>query len=383
VFADIGKKLDIRHYLTREPVMLALLSALAIACFFAVDGLSRVYHAQQDSLGNRWFERGSLDLNAGQFTSAVGDFRTALLYSRDNYTYQLSLAEALVGLKRTSEAQTYLINLWERQPENGLVSLELARIASQKGRTEESLRYYHNAIYGSWPSDEDVTRRDARLKLIDFLLRINDRTQAQSELIALAATVGNDSVQQANIGDLFVRAQDYEDALDAYRMSLKSDPHNLAATKGAGLVTFELGRYDLAKQYLQAAVSANPHDAQSADRLKTTELVLGMDPFQSQVSSAQRNRIVIEDFAVAGQRLNACPRVDASGPLTNEQPSLSESWEEMKPHITERGLRRDPDLAEAAMELVFRIERGARAACGPAAATDAALLLIATLYGGS
>jgi len=36
--------------------------------------------------------------------------------SRDDYSYQFSLAEALVGLNRSSEAQAYLINLWERQP---------------------------------------------------------------------------------------------------------------------------------------------------------------------------------------------------------------------------------------------------------------------------
>ena len=143
---------------------------------------------------------------------------------------------------------------------------------------------------------------------------------------------------------------------------------------------FELGRYELAKQYLQAAVVADPHDAQSADRLKTTELVLRMDPFRSQVSSAQRNRVVMEDFAIAGQRLKSCPSVDAFESSTNGQPSLIERWDKMKPHITGRGLRHDPDLVEAAMELVFRIQRKASAACGPAAATDTALLLIGKLH---
>lgn len=382
VLAAIGKSLRIKDYITREPVMLALLLVLAVASFVAVDGLSNVYHSQRNSLGNRWFARGSTDLAAGEFAGAVGDFRTALLYSHDNYTYQLNLAEALIGLKRTNEAQTYLINLWERQPENGLVSLELARIASQKGRTEEALRYYHNAIYGTWPSGEEAERRETRLELINFLLKINDRTQAQAELIALAATVGNDAVQQADIGDLFVKAQDYDDALGSYLMSLKFDHHNLAASKGAGLAAFELGRYELAKRYLQAAVNVDPHDSQSADRLRTTELVLGMDPFRSQVSSPQRNRIVIEAFAIAGMRLKSCPRVGASGSSANGQPSLMESWDKMRPHVTERGLRQDPDLVENAMELVFRIEREASAACGPAAAMDRALLLIAKTHEG-
>ena len=379
----IRKRLDLRPYLTREPVILALLFALAVVLFLAVTGLSRLYHAQQESLANRWFMRGSTELNAGRYSGAAGDFRSALLYSRDNYTYQLNLAEALIGLKRMGEAQAYLTNLWERQPEHGLVNLELARIASQEGRTEQALRYYHNAIYATWPSDQEVERRDTRLELIDFLLRTNARTQAQSELIALAANLGDDSSEQARVGDLFFKAQDYEHALAAYRMSLKSDHRNLAATKGAGLAAFELGRYGIAERYLEAAVTADPHDAQSAARLKITELVLRMDPFQRQISVTRRDRIVIQAFAAAGERLKSCSTPNASDSPANGQPGLTEDWEKMKPHITEWGLRRDPDLVETAMELVFRIEREAGAACAPATETDTALLLIAKLHEGS
>ena len=106
---------DLRVYFTREPVILALLFALVVVFFLAVTGLSHVYHAQQESLGNRWFTRGVTDLNERLFGPAVADFRTALLYSRDNYSYQLNLAEALTGLKRTDEAYSYLITLWERE----------------------------------------------------------------------------------------------------------------------------------------------------------------------------------------------------------------------------------------------------------------------------
>ena len=263
-----GKSLGL--YLTREPVILALLSVSAVVLFLAVTGLSRAYHAQQDSLGNRWFTRGVTDLKAERFDRAVNEFRTALIYSRDNYSYQLNLAEALVGVKRTDEAYAYLINLWEREPENGLVNRELARIAAQKGEAEQALRYYHNAIYATWPVDQEMERRNTRLELIEFLLRINAKAQAQSELIALAANLGDDLSQQAHVGDLFLRTQDYEHALAAYRLSLRANHHNPAALAGAGLAAMELGRYSLAQRYLEEAVAADPSDAQSAARLKTT-----------------------------------------------------------------------------------------------------------------
>ena len=373
-------------YLSREPVMLALLSALAVLSFGAVGGLSRIYHAQQETLANRWFTRGAGDLIDGHFDRAVGDFRAALRYSRDNYDYQLNLAQALIGLKRTDEAYAYLINLWEREPENGLVNLELARIAAQKGRTEQALRYYHNAIYAIWPGDSEVERRSTRLELIQYLLRINARTQAQSEMIALAANLGDDPSLHQRVGDLFLQAQDYEHALAEYRLTLKSDHRNSAALAGAGLAAFNLGRYSLAQRYLQVAVAANPEDTQTADLLKTTELVLQMDPFRRQISADQRNRIVIEAFAIAGDRLKSCAAtVNSSGSASSEslEENLDDNWTKMKPKINERDLRRDPDSAEGAMDLVFEIERQTKTVCGNPTGIDLALLLISKLHEGN
>jgi tetratricopeptide (TPR) repeat protein len=381
--AAVGDKRNFRRYLRQEPVILALLSALAVIFFVAVTALSHLYQAQQEFLGNRWFMRGTTDLKQRHFDAAVTEFRSALLYSRDSYAYQLNLAESLIGLKRTGEAYAYFINLWDREPENGLVNLELARIAAQKSETEQALRYYHNAIYATWPGDQQVQRRETRLELIGYLLNINAKAHAQAELIALAANLEDDPSQQARVGDLFVQTQDYEHALAEYRLSLKAQPHDPAALAGAGLAAYQLGRYNIAERYLQAAVSANPNDAQSAARLKTAALIMQMDPFQRQISVAQRDRIVLEAFAAAGQRLESCSAAGAAkGPATIPvaQPALSEEWAKMKPQITEPGLRRDPDLVNTAMELVFSIERQTSNACGAASETDAALLLIAKLH---
>jgi len=383
---DREREPGLRFYLRREPLILALLCALAVVSFLAVSGLARIYRAQQESLGNRWFTRGVTDLKERQYERAVSEFRTALLYSRDNYTYQLNLAEALIGMKRPNEAYAYLINLWEREPENGLVNLELARIAVQRGEIEKALRYYHNSIYAIWRGNREEERQNARLELIEYLLSINAKTQAQAELIALAENLGDDPSQHAHVGDLFVRAQDYEHALAEYRQSLKLDRHNAAALAGAGLAAFELGRYELAQRYLEAAVAANPSDLQSAERLKTTELVLKMDPYRRQISVGQRRRMVIEAFATAGERLKSCSAVGSSratGSATTSQESLADRWAKMKPQITEQGLRQNPDLVEAAMNLVFDIERQANAGCGPPTGIDMALLLISKLHEGN
>jgi tetratricopeptide (TPR) repeat protein len=368
-----------RLYLQQRPVILATLPVLAVVCFLAVTGLARAHQAQRQAIGERWFSRGNSDLNAKRYDAAVTDFRAALLYSPDEYSYQLKLAEALIGEGHTGQALAYLTNLWGRQPENGIVNLELARIAAQRGETDDAIRYFHNAVYSVWAADDEGMRRNARLELIELLLRIHDKAQAQGELIALAANVGPDPVQQGRIAELFLRAEDYQHALAAFNAVLKSDRHNGAALAGAGRAAFELGQYRVAQQLLQSAVASDANDTASAERLKTTQLVLHMDPFRRQIPVAKRDRIVVEAFQAAGERLKSCKLAA----VTSGQPSLSDEWERLKPRISAEGLRRNPDLAETAMDLVFRIERETSTACGTPTGTDLALLLISKMHEGS
>ena len=375
--ATEAKTTEWGSYLDSQPVKLALLSGVAIVTFLLVTGLSHVYHGQQDSLAVNWYARGVSDLQTSQFALAVSEFRTALRYSPDNYSYQLNLAEALLGLKRIPEARAYLITLWERQPENGMVNLLLARIAAGDGKSDEALRYYHNAIYATWPSDLESRRRDTRLELIEYLLRVNSKTQAQSELLALAATVRDEPGQQTRLGELFLEAQDYEHALAAFRASLRSALRSQADMAGAGMAAFKLGRYSLAQRYLQEAVRANAKDAQSAATLKMTELVLQMDPFLDQISLPQRNRLVAQAFSVAGARLTACaPHASTPAPLV-------EKWTKLRPQITQYRLQRNADLAGEAMDLVFSIENETSGWCAGPTESDTALLLIAKLHEGS
>jgi tetratricopeptide (TPR) repeat protein len=398
-------KQDSRIHLAREPVILVLLLLLAVAFFVLVTGVSHIYDAQRGALASRWYARGVAEFNQQHYPKAVNDFRAALLYATDNRSYQFKLAEALAGEGRVDEARAYLLNLWAHEPENGRVNLELARIAVRKGNRAEALRYFHNAIYATWSentageqsqqsqtSNSEVERQNARFELINYLLGTQANAQAQSELIALSANLGNDPAQHLRVGELFLRADDYEHALAEFRQALDYAPVAAMARAGAGRAAYELGRYSQAQRYLQGAVTRNPKDEQSAALLKTTTLVLQMDPFGRKIAVAERNRIVIRDFAVAGNRLKSCPgqtpsptaatasKTSAPAPAAG-QASLASQWQKMKPQITERGLQRNPELVDQAMDLVFEIEKSS-VSCGTPAAPDKALLLIAKLHEG-
>jgi tetratricopeptide (TPR) repeat protein len=221
-----------------------------------------------------------------------------------------------------------------------------------------------------------------------------------------------EAVQQERIAELFLRVQDYEHALAAYRAALRSDRNNPAALAGAGMAAFELGKYSVAQRYLQVAAATEPGDAQIIATLKVAERALEMDPFRRGISVAQRDRIVAQAFASAGERLRTCnaaqgttrdtaenssdrtgstasavatknPAISAATTAPGPELSLAERWEKMKPQIGEAGLRRNPDLVEPAMELVFGIERQTSATCGTPEGTDMALLLIGKLHEGN
>jgi hypothetical protein len=86
--------------------------------------------------------------------------------------------------------------------------------------------------------------------------------------------------------------------------------------------------------------------------------------------------------------LSHCPVPKSAGGAAAGSPAvspanLSDQWVVLKPQVTERELRRDPDLGQKAMDLVFRIERQTSAVCGTPSGADLALLLIAKEHGGT
>ena len=67
----------------------------------------------------------------------------------------------------------------------------------------------------------------------------------------------------------------------------------------------ELEQYPLAEHYLQDAVKRDPNDTDSAERLKTTEMVLRMDPYQRQISSDRTRSIGHRSVYHCGRKIAA------------------------------------------------------------------------------
>ena len=378
-----GSDRTLNWYSAREPLVIVVLCAVTIAFFFAVSGLSHLYRRELEARAALWSNRGEKDLQSSRFTEAASAFQTALTYSRGNYGYELSLAQSLVALNRTEEALAYLVSLWQREPENGSVNLELARIFADKGDITNALRYYHNAIYAVWTSNPEAQQLSVRLELVKFLLDHKTNNLAESELIAVGRNVPENTALQTQIGDLFMRVPDYDRALAMYQRALKLAHHNTDVLARAGKAAFELGQYHVAERYLTSALSLKPDDDQSAELLKMCRSIPALDPYNL-YTGTKRDRLVLSDFDTAGQRLNACVNSSSKGTsVASTLQPLYVQWTDMKTRLNERTLRKDPGLTDSAMNLVFNIERETDKTCGAPTGNDFLLLLIARNHEGS
>ena len=232
----------------REFLAALVLTGIAIVAFVAVFGLVNRFRTWQSHLADRLYTQGEQALKVSVPAVAIDDFRSALSFDEDNERYQFSLAQALEADNRVEEARSYLLDLWDRKPQDGAVNLELGRLSAQQTVTDRALRYYHNAIYGLWEKDPEANRHRARVELINYLLQRNNRTQAESEIIAMQAGLPADPELHAQVAGLFARIQDYDRALDQYRHALRLGPKNAHALAGAGESAFQLGRFSTPAQ---------------------------------------------------------------------------------------------------------------------------------------
>jgi tetratricopeptide (TPR) repeat protein len=370
---------------SREHVL--LLSFTALLALFVVTGFAaRSYHAKQAALAVEWHLRGEADLKEGRAEQAIEDFRTALVYSRDNTLYRLRLAQALIASSRTGEARAYLLNLWELEPGDGTVNLELARLAAGHGDVGEAARYYHNAIFGVWQENPEERRQQVRLELCQLLVNRGAKNEAEAALIELAGDLPKDPGLYSRVGGLFLRIEDYAHALALFRQALALDRKQEPALAGAGEAAFQMGNYSEARRHLERAVRVDSKNARAAQLLETSNLVLEIDPFARGVSASARARRVVRAFQQAMERLTSCAQkrgevLEGPPPLTELQ-TLFARASKMRSQVRESSLRRDSELMLSTTHFVFEVEEYAVRACGPPAGLDLALLLIGRMREG-
>jgi tetratricopeptide (TPR) repeat protein len=383
----------IQKIFPRSAILVLVLLTLAAVVGFAVVGhLVTRYNANQQARGRRLYAQGLSDLNSGNPNKGLEELRAALSCDPSNGQYELSLGRALRDTGRLDEAESYLESLWQRKPQDGTINLALGRVAARRGSINDALRYYHNAMYGMWPSDGDGYRRKAQTELIEFLLQKNAVAEARSELVSLAASLPPDPVSELHTAELMLQAHDYTDALAEYERVLHLDHGNAVALAGAGETAYRAGSFRTAQRYLQAAVSSDATDANLRDLLASTNTILQTNPLARRISEAERDRRLGAAFDAAGQRLTGCAQQrgislamgkpaasSSSAPLGSASPlvSLESRWLALKPHVRRLPYAEQNDLPDVIMDLVFSIEQETALDCGEPQGLNHVLLMIA------
>jgi len=368
----------------RTPTVIAGLTILAVLGFVGVGRLVNRFQEQQKALARHLYQRGLTEQLSGKLDLAVQHFRAALGYDPDNFQYQLSLARSLRDSGRIDESEAYLISLWERSPQNGAVNLALGRLAVRQARIDKIIQYYHNAIYGVWESNPEENRLDAWFELVRTLLRLNDRPQAQAELIALSVSLPPKPELLMQAADLFAQAQDYDHSLADYQRALQIDRANANAAAGAAEIAFKLGRYRTSEHYLEIANKAEPHDVHISNMLLISKLILQQNPFSRGLSAQDRSARIRSILEEAGKRLDTCMSSQEQEANQVQQPDglsqLKTQWTQMNRRLSRLGAAGESGLADEVMDLVLKIEQQT-ASCTPSPQDQALLLLAQTRAG--
>jgi tetratricopeptide (TPR) repeat protein len=343
----------------RDRLALAGLAAAFLGLFAFTTALTAAYRSKEETLADDWYGRGVAALDAQEPARAVSAFRNALAWSRNNRSYQLRLAQALLASGQGEEAGAYLLTLREREPGHGLVNLELARLAARAGRVQEAHRYYHDAIYGVWEIDAPSWRRGARFELVEFLLERGEAAEAAAELRPLAADLPDEAASHVEVGQLFLRAGDAGRALDQFREALGREPQAPGALAGAAEAAFALGRFPAAVEYGERALRRLPRPEPLVRLVETARQVLALDPQRSRLSGAERARRVQRVFDLAASGLDRCA---ASAPGAFSELSLR--MRDLRPRLRSPALRREPDLRDEAFDLALEAVRQVAATCG-------------------
>lgn len=362
---------------SREAALLVAMAALGV--LFVVTGLAAsYYHAKQTELAAQWFARGDQALKRNHPREAITDLRNALSYGPNQPAYQLRLAQALTAANRIDEAESYLLDLWAREPGDGEINLELARLEARRN-SPDAARYYDNAIYGVWETDPVERRWQTRMELFQYWRARGNVGQAQAELLALAAVTPDDDYQRHTlIGQLEFATGNPRQALAQFQVALRANRRWPAALEGAGQAEFVIGDYRNAIPYLEAAVRLNRANKDAAEKLLVARLVLSSDPFLIGLGEKERIARATSAFEQAEAELTACAYQHAVHlETTNPQNSFQLAWargQQLEPLL--RRLRRKPEDILQVMNFVFSVENLTAGSCGPLQGKDQALWLI-------
>lgn len=360
-------------------VFLSICGLLLIPLFTVTGVFVRMFHDKQARIADDWRRAGQVNLAAARSNVAVEDFRNALLYSPDSTQLQLELAEALAQQGRLDEAQNYLLNLRSGDPENSLINLQLAHIASTHGDALAATSYFHDAMYGHWPDDPHSHQLATRKELIEFFLSHNRRDSARAESLSMAAENPADPEIRAQAADFLLQAGDAQSSLSEYERVLRMEPGNAQALVGSGKAALALGRFALATQDFTLAIQKGSKDPETARNKNVASAAENLNPYDTRLNDRDRQKRILRLFSLAEERATSClpgvlPSPNAATP--DQLKPLAAQRAALPKDLNARELATHLEIEKPVLDWVFAVESEAASRCGVGTPENAAIGLI-------
>jgi tetratricopeptide (TPR) repeat protein len=290
---------------------------------------------------------------------------------------QLELARAYRAAGEYEASRDVLRRLRGRFPDDAEISLRLATLEAQTGRTEEAIRQYQSTLLALWGPQQLDRRRDLRGQYIEFLLARDENARALSETLLLAGEITDDVASHLRVGELFLRAGDAARALAQFEGALDLDPRNRSAFARAGDAAFQAGHFRLAARYLARAED----DTRTRELRPLVETIVALDPLLPGLTTAERHRRVVAAAGQLASELDGCrkDRCDRGDPQCAAVEALAEELAATRSSLRRR--RPSDASVDAGLSTVTAMSERVGAACGTGSSVVRALGLIAAHHG--
>ena len=210
-----------------------------------------------------------------------------------------------------------------RQATDGEANLLMAHALVHQHRDADAPAYFHRAIYGRWPQDEDAQRLKARLELVDFFEHHGATAELLAELLPLEEAHTDERVQR-RLARLFAQLALLSDRENVWRRLQAAHASDAEAYTGVGEAELAMRNYRAAQASFSRALHITPGDTAIRARLALCDEVMQLDPTRRGLGSQARFERSVALLALARASLVRCSDDDltesAGGAAGDELP---------------------------------------------------------------
>jgi tetratricopeptide (TPR) repeat protein len=342
--------------------------AVTMGAIYSADQfLASLEHRELDAQARHAYSNGVSLLRDGHNAQASEAFRTARSLDRDNVSFQLALADALIRDRQPDSAEDALSGILDKDSNDGQANLMMARAMDEQRRYTSADSFFHRAIYGTWPPNTEGQQINARIELVHWLVARGDQKALLSELILLEPLAASDPRIARELPSLFQQAGATSRAIDAYRRWLQVNPADAEAYAGLGQSEIQSGNFRAARQSFDRAAELKPDNAAWKQSADVALNAMEMDPTPRWLSSQEKLERSTHILALASSMVAAC---------TAAQPEDSQLLQKAQQLIGEKKPAVTNEAAEMRLDFAETIWNTRPVSCNQAPETDQLLSVL-------